>query len=58
LLAVATLLVVGIAYAAHHAALTASPWLLFSLICGCEVLRVVFVLLLGRSYPQENLSAP
>jgi hypothetical protein len=52
------MLLVGIAYAAQHAAIIASPWLLFALISGCKGLRGAFVLLLGRSYPQENLSAP
>ncbi|WIA41112.1 hypothetical protein OEZ86_004740 [Tetradesmus obliquus] len=55
---VAMVLVVGIAFAAQHAAITASPWLLAGLIGGCEVQRCGCVLLLGRRYPQENLSAP
>ncbi|WIA20821.1 hypothetical protein OEZ85_005176 [Tetradesmus obliquus] len=55
---VAMVLVVGIAFAAQHAAITASPWLLVGLIGGCEVLRCGCVLLLGRRYSQENLSAP
>ncbi|WIA30035.1 hypothetical protein OEZ86_000130 [Tetradesmus obliquus] len=55
---VSTTLLVGVAYAAQQAALTASSWLLFKLICGCEVLRGLLVLLLARRYPHENLSAP
>lgn len=55
---VSALLIVALARATSLAGAATSPWLLFGVVGGLEVLRGGCMAVMVRCYPAENLSAP